>query len=63
MKTAEEFIKENKKIDYFGTICNTSEIIIEFAKMHVTEALKQVIEGRDYDKKSILNAYPLDQIK
>lgn len=54
------------------------EKMIEFAKLHVTEALKQANEKatiningfiQEYDKdccideKSILNAYPLDLIK
>ena len=57
------------------------EIMIEFAKLHVTEALKQASEKvtmkikedvqeldmnddwTEVDKKSILNAYSLDEIK
>jgi len=65
MKTAEEFIKEkNAFIGDDGWIYDLDLYdLIEFAKMHVTEALKQVIKGTDYDRQSILNAYPLDQIK
>lgn len=76
--TAEEFFKKSKNIDYrrFDEITqHFLELdLIEFAKMHVTEALKQASENvefnpipytNDYevDKQSILNAYPLDQIK
>lgn len=87
MKTAEEIL--NKKIeDYNKNVSPVyafkfskledklfSEMMIEFAKMHVTEALKQASESADVfygdcgesyntvDKQSILNAYPLDQIK
>lgn len=50
------------------------EIMIEFARLHVEEALKQASENvelqiikytDDYevDKSSILNAYPLENIK
>ena len=57
------------------------EIMIEFAKLHVTEALRQASEKltmkikedvqeldmnddwMEVDKKSILNAYNLDEIK
>jgi len=77
MKTAEEFLNDsNLKTAYsfMKGVVNRSnkednqgveleKVLIEFAKMHVTEALKQVIEGTDYDRQSILNAYPLDQIK
>ena len=41
MKTAEEFLKENYKVKVGVTI---EEVMIEFAKMHVQEALKQVSE-------------------
>ena len=65
MKTAEEFIKENRKNDFYGEISNTSELMIELAKMHVTEAITPYDSDGDaiLDKQSILNAYPLDQIK
>lgn len=75
LKTAEEFIKENRKNDFYGEISNTSELMIEFAKMHATEALKQASDKAVCylnehhpdeaftDRQSILNAYPLDQIK
>ena len=48
------------------------ELMIEFAKLHVTEALKQASENAEsyiqgesmvIDKDSILNAYPLENIK
>ena len=56
-----------------GTEQNYPEMMIEFAKLHVTEALKEAsekaeIEDLSYDDrivnvKSILNAYPLENIK
>ena len=78
MKTAEEFFREKIKELYPDqkhiTLwkqeinCETAmmwaqEYSVLKAKHYVTEALKQVIEGTDYDRQSILNAYPLDQIK
>ena len=50
------------------------EAMIEFAKLHVEQALKQasatdIVSGRSYkhraehDKDSILNSYPLENIK
>jgi len=84
--TAEEFLKENYKVKVGVTI---EEVMIEFAKMHVQEALKQASEkayeeyidlntkeifdytdvmvddgvGVNINKDSILNAYPLENIK
>ena len=53
--------------------CTSTEMMIEFAKMHVEEALKQASEkattdgyGDGYagiDEESILDAYPLENIK
>lgn len=73
MKTAAEFFDE-------GNFNNVTDMLIEFAKMHVQEALKQAsVEAEvehelsnPYDpnseyqivnKDSILNAYPLENIK
>ena len=63
MKTATEFFDE-------GNFNNVTDILIEFAKMHVEEALKQASEKSFVEyievytiKDSILNAYPLDLIK
>ena len=73
MKTAAEFFDE-------GNFNNVTDMLIEFAKMHVQEALKQAsVEAKvehelsnPYDpnseyqivnKDSILNAYPLENIK
>ena len=50
------------------------QVMIEFAKMHVEAALKEasatdIVSGKsykhrtEYDKNSILNSYPLDNIK
>ena len=68
MKTAAEFFDE-------GNFNNVTDMLIEFAKMHVQEALKQSLEsiprlGSSTDipsieevEKAVLNAYPLDLIK
>lgn len=73
MKTAEEFFDE-------GNFNNVTDMLIEFAKMHVQEALRLAsVEAEvehelsnPYDpnseyqivnKDSILNAYPLENIK
>ena len=76
--TAEQLLKEGNEGYPLSIIIEnlTSEQIIadmiEFAKMHVTKALKAASEKAiteetwgDYhvDKKSILNAYPLENIK
>ena len=93
MKTAEDFLtKENYPLSYaFGGLgmYYVREAMIEFAKMHVQEALKQASEkgfieyidlntdetfdytdviadddvGVNINKDSILNAYPLENIK
>ena len=86
MKTAEKFLvrdelfktplTEEEKHYYIDRIITHDDYIkgmIEFAKMHVQEALKQANENAesyviggltsDADKESILNAYPLDLIK
>ena len=68
MKTATEFFDE-------GNFNNVTDMLIEFAKMHVQEALKQALEsipclGSSTDiasyeevEEAILNAYPLKNIK
>ena len=52
--------------------CMSTEMMIEFAKMHVKEALQKAYENADleyygdevcYNKDSILNAYPESNIK
>jgi len=79
--TAEEFLKETDsyshiddggdKVFYSGFV---ESLMIEFAKMHVTAALKEASERYEYDeihisdnpeflKDSILNSYPLENIK
>ena len=86
MKTAEEFLvrdelfktplTEEEKHYYIDRIITYDDYIkgmIEFAKMHVQEALKQASENAEsyviggltseVDKDSILNAYSLDLIK
>lgn len=71
MKTAEEFIEETySSVPY--ELDQIIELMKEFAKLHVQEALEQAAEnakigyldGYGYiNKKSILTAYPLDNIK
>ena len=83
MKTAEEFLRNSSvtssdRHDFLSK----QELMIEFAKMHVQEALKQASENATVtpidheeisegsfrpiwgvDDESILNAYPLENIK
>lgn len=70
LPTAEEFLN-SKQYDWVEDI-NTTECMIEFAKLHVQAALESAAEKLPYDdklnqdmlvKKSILNAYPLNNIK
>ena len=86
MKTSEEFLieKEYPLYNEFGGLGMhyVREAMIEFAKMHVQEALKQASENATVtpidheeisegsfrpiwgvDDESILNAYPLENIK
>ena len=86
MKTSEEFLvrdelfktplTEEEKHYYIDRIITYDDYIkgmIEFAKMHVQEALKQASENAEsyviggltseVDKDSILNAYSLENIK
>ena len=67
MKTAAEFFDE-------GNFNNVTDMLIEFAKMHVQEALKQALEsipclGSSTDiasyeevEEAVLNSYPLENI-
>jgi hypothetical protein len=75
--TAEEWLKHFEENAYPDT--PISECMIEFAKLHVEAQLKAILKNvqmtgiaygndksiTDYevDKESIINAYPLDQIK
>jgi hypothetical protein len=74
--TAEEFLKEAQSNPNKGW--TTRKLMIEFAKLHVEAALKEASEKVEYDvnhdtllnyfpvvidKDSILNAYPLENIK
>ena len=75
--TAEEFIDENWRGK--GLALDVKGLMIEFAKLHVEAALKTAhkktckkVDLRNYEdelykseilKKSIINAYPLDNIK
>jgi len=65
MKTAREFLYQDPEI-------SIEQTMVEFAKLHVQEALKSasesvLIDGHPFeyelDKNSILNAYPLENIK
>ena len=69
MITAEEFIEE-KYADVPYELKDITDLMIEFAKLHVTEALKEASEKAvglhctDFvDKDSIINSYPLDNFK
>ena len=45
-------------------VCTSTEMMVEFAKMHVQEALKQASEKAEVvDKCSILDAYSLDNVR
>lgn len=70
MKTAHEFLKEKSTtsdiidgVEFFYWISDKD--LIEFAQMHVTEALKQAqykcIPSRMYE--TIAESYPLENIK
>jgi hypothetical protein len=75
--TAEEFVQNFLLKNHKGNVgSNNEKLMIEFAKLHVEAALKEVInnvEIDDYDvhgqyspsinENSILNSYPLDNIK
>lgn len=74
LNTANEILKnkETYENDYpTVSISDAIEAMIEFAKLHVIEALKEasenvIIDGHpleyELDKNSILNAYPLSNI-
>ena len=76
MKTAAEFLRNSSvtSSDRYDFL-SKQELMIEFAKMHVQEALKQALEsipclGSSTDiasyeevEKAILNCYPLENIK
>ena len=76
--TAEEFINENGgflKYSSAQEFVECQSLMIEFAKLHVEAALKEaeketvkhisktILELNMYNKNSILNAYPLENIK
>lgn len=75
--TAEELLKNNHLLIEDNRTCEAHthlvvEQMIEFAKLHVQAALESAAEKLPYDdrlnqdmlvKQSILNAYPLDNIK
>jgi hypothetical protein len=78
MITAEELLNkkfpEFEDLDNGNIWDNIEEVMIEFAKLHVKAALKEASENAEIDmikytddyeinKKSILNAYPLEIIK
>lgn len=72
--TAEEFLKDNWRGE--GLKLNVNGLMIEFAKMHVKEALAEASKTTKWKeqitmqglqvtiiKSSILNSYPLTNIK
>lgn len=72
--TAEEFLdKYRKEFNDNGIVFDYSKVMIKYTKLHVTEALKQASKkGYSLDwknakceinKESILNSYPLTNIK
>jgi hypothetical protein len=75
--TAEEFLQNNLTISHFyndeyGKMCCLSDemqkAMIEFAKLHVESALKEankkaIMTGYVDSGQTILNAYPLENIK
>jgi hypothetical protein len=70
LPTAEEFLKEAQSNPSKGW--TTRKAMIEFAKLHVEQALKEASKKSKYKEgqitdhkltKSILNSYPLDNIK
>jgi hypothetical protein len=74
MQAAEEFLKEKDDYGNLSVYANeTAIIMIEFAKLNVEAALKEadikgseyMSGGADYDEyqESVLNSYPLTNIK
>ena len=73
--TAEEFLKGRQWKNGMNLQERIHESMIEFAKLHVEAALKEaeketvkhisktILELNMYNKNSILNAYPLTNIK
>ena len=79
--TAEEFLNNSNNINYrklepsnphLDILSFIEADLIEFAKLHVKEALQKAYENADleyygdevcYNKDSILNAYPIENIK
>lgn len=80
LQTTADFLNNHLTISHYyddktdKMVCLSEQVekaMVEFARFHVTEALKEVSEikeseeyGKFYvDKDSILNAYPLNNIK
>jgi hypothetical protein len=67
--TIEEFFEQHIQKGVNNTHSNYLNIAIEFTKLHITKALKKAEEiAIDFDcegnyDNSILNAYPLENIK
>lgn len=75
--TAEEFLNDKVYItqdgikDVHDSLSTVAETMIEFAKLHVTEALRQANDKVNYQieyfedvmPNKVLNAYSLDNIK
>jgi len=70
--TAEAFLKTKNHVESYQYFF-ISELMIEFAKMHVEAALKAAYDNIEYTEvdssvpyvveESILNSYPLENIK
>ena len=70
MITAEELSKNHTRLRSATALKDLSDFAIEFAKLHVEAALNKVMEEVSIDDftqtvnlNSILNAYPLENIK
>lgn len=73
--TAEEWLNKNNPENEDTSFIGICDFMIEFAKLHVEAALKEaeketikyvsktIIELNMYNKNSILNAYPPENIK
>ena len=62
--TAEEFLNDKYQND-LNSYQDNVESLIEFAKHHVAQALKEIYEQNEeiLDKSFIINSYPLTNIK
>ena len=66
--SAEEFIKNTINSEKFDGYLHIENLMIEFAKLHVQAALSSASKNVEFDEEaliraSILNSYPLNNIK